>query len=203
MKILYFTIFTALVSLDSCEEKRSQAVDTGSEEAGTTMNETLASGGVTDEAVEASNSKPGTTEWITREQRSEVKVPEFEGTDIKLYGTDNYSVYSINKGLLFTTGSAGLKAEAEQSLRKISGAITERNKEGQISIFAYIDANDNPNYNRDVAERRAQAVKEWLQQEGNIDAKRIEVKPVVEVTPEAARSLGEHRFEIVVWNKNI
>lgn len=188
------------MSLDSCNEKRSQTADTGSEEAGTTMDETLASGGLADETVEASPHMPGTAEWFMYEQRPEVKVPEFEGTDIKLYETDEYSVYSINKGLLFATGSAGLKAEAEQSLRKVSGAITERNKEGEISIFGYIDANDNPNYNRDVAERRAQAVKEWLQQEGNIDAERIEVKPVVEVAHESASSMGDPRFEIVVWN---
>lgn len=131
----------------------------------------------------------------------EVSLPEFEGADIKVYEADEYSIYSIGKDLLFSIGSAGLKTGAEQSLKKVSSAITKRNKDGQMKIYAYIDASDNPNFNRDVAERRAQTISNWLQENGSKGGDHIEVQPVVELpeeTPTATKRQKGGRFEIIV-----
>lgn len=131
----------------------------------------------------------------------EVSLPEFEGADIKVYEADEYTIYSIGKDLLFSTGSAGLKTGAEQSLKKVSSAITKRNKDGQMKIYAYIDASENPNFNRDVAERRAQAISNWLQENGSMGGDHIVVQPVIEIPAEASTASKRQkggRFEIIV-----
>jgi len=165
-------------STDTSTEK-----DAGSEE--TTIDETVTSGGIAEEAEAESEAEPDAMATDAEAGLIEVEIPEFKDTEIKLYEAGGYSVYTFAKETIFTTGSAGLRTGAEQTLRKISSALNQRNKVGQIAIQAYIDATDNPNYNRDVAGRRVAAIKEWFQNEGKIESERIVANPVTEISSSA------------------
>lgn len=201
MNILYIIAYTAFFSFLSFWGGNNRVVEASTGINTVSINRTAPSAGVARQAIAASLLEPGIAEWVVKDTLPEVSLPEFVGTEIKLYEANGYSVYSIGKDLLFSTGSTGFKTGAEQSLKKISSAITQRNKEGQIRIYAYTEVSDNPNFNRDIAERRAQAVKEWLQKEGNVAGDRIVVQPIIEVSSESptdSRRQKDRRIEIVV-----
>lgn len=205
MKIVEIAMGAAFCVLTACSNNNERGIHTQAEEGGASMEETVASGGVTSEGAVDNTNEPGVPDWTAKDNLPEVSLSEFEGSDVKLYEADGYSVYSVAKEALFSAGSVGLKSDAEQSLRIISSALASRNKEGLIRIYGYMDVSENPNYKRDVAERRVQAIKDWLQKKGNIDGTRIAVQPVVEVTAssdEGAEARNEQRIEIVVRNKN-
>lgn len=200
IKIVAGAIIFLLVACDG----KNNTTETNSEVSETTIEETVVSGGKLDESTVDSVLVPSASEWSTSEELIEVSLPEFDGTEIRVYEGKGQSIYSIGKNVLFMTGSAGLRAGTEQSLRKVGNALAQRNKEGLIRIYGYIDATENPNYKRDMAERRIQALKEWLQNNSNIDGARIAVQPIVEL--QSASDNGDElqkdqRFEIVARNE--
>ncbi|MBC5775715.1 OmpA family protein [Pontibacter sp. KCTC 32443] len=134
-----------------------------------------------------------------------VNWPEFKDGDVEVRGNDKYSVYSLGENVLFDTDKAEIKKGAEANLQKISSSIAQRSKDGDIRIYGYTDAKGSAGYNEDLAKRRAEAVKNWLQKNGKIDASRISVHPVGEAKPvksneTAAGRQQNRRVEIAVRN---
>ncbi|MBB6609663.1 OmpA family protein [Pontibacter sp. Tf4] len=135
----------------------------------------------------------------------DVDWPEFKGSDVKVRGNDKYSVYVLEESILFDTDKAEIRKGAEDNLKKVSTSIAQRNKDGQIRIYGYTDAQGGAGYNKELAQKRAEAVKDWLQKNGNIAAARITVHSVGEAKPAASNETSKgrqlnRRVEIVVRN---
>jgi outer membrane protein OmpA-like peptidoglycan-associated protein len=147
----------------------------------------------------------GEADWDVDMNMPDVDWPEFKDTDVDVRGNDKYSVYSLGENILFDTDKAEIKTGAEANLQKISASIAKRSKEGQVRIYGYTDAKGSANYNKELAEKRAEAVKNWLQKQGNIDGSRLSVHPVGEGQPAESNATAKgrqqnRRVEIAVRN---
>ncbi len=134
-----------------------------------------------------------------------VNWPEFKDTDVEVRGNDKYSVYALGENVLFDTDKSDIKKSAEPNLQKISSSIMQRSKDGKVRIYGYTDAQGSAGYNKELAEKRAEAVKNWLQKNGKIDASRISMHPVGEAKPLETNATAQgrqqnRRVEIVVRN---
>lgn len=208
MKTVNIIVGAVIFFMVACSENRNRIEDISTEANETTLDETVASGGQAEESMSGNAANSAASETNRSEGLVEVALPQFEDSDIKYFTGENYSIYSIGKTSLFATGSASLRSGADQSLEKLSSTLLQRNKEGQISMRAYIDASENPNFKTDVAQRRLQAVKDWLINQGNIDGSRITEQDVVDVgssstdAVDAAEQDKEYRIEIIVRDAN-
>lgn len=208
MKIFTIIVGAVIFLLTACSEDNKRIEDSNTEVNETTFDETVASGGRTDESMPDVINEPAASDLDTEEGPHEIVEPKFKGTDIKLYEAEGHSIYSIGKSSLFATGSTSLRSGAEQNLEKVSNAIAQRNKEGQIMIYGYIDASENPNFKTDVTQRRLQAIKDWLINQGGIDGSRITDQTIIDVGPSspgegnATEQEKQHRIEIIVRDTN-
>jgi outer membrane protein OmpA-like peptidoglycan-associated protein len=114
-------------------------------------------------------------------------------------------VYSLGEKLLFDTDKAELRADAKNNLQQVVTSINQRYANGNIRLYGFTDATAGKEYNKELSEKRAENVKNWLTQNGKIDASRISVHPMGEASPEASNKTEagrqqNRRVEIVAMN---
>jgi outer membrane protein OmpA-like peptidoglycan-associated protein len=127
---------------------------------------------------------------------------EISDREVEVRGTDNYSIYGLGADVLFDKGKATLRSGAEASLRQISQSINQRYQNGVVRIYGFTDNDGQAQENMQLSLQRADAVKNWLQQNGNITADRISVHPMGEQRPQANNTTEQgkqqnRRVEIV------
>lgn len=208
--ILYLT-FALLGAITACdkmskqtEANRNEASEATADTAVAFENEnepdSAADGSIVD--IDAS----GDADWNNIDMNlPDVNWPEFNDSDVKVRGNDKYSVYVLEERILFDTDKSDIKKSAEDNLKKVSASIAQRNKDGQVRIYGYTDAQGSAGYNKGLAQKRAEAVKDWLQKNGNTAAARITVHSVGEAKPAASNASDKgrqlnRRVEIVVRN---
>jgi outer membrane protein OmpA-like peptidoglycan-associated protein len=125
--------------------------------------------------------------------------------DFEVRGTDKYSVYSVGENLLFDTDKATLRSDAKQSLDQIAASLKQRYNGGQIRIYGHADATADASHNQELSQQRAEAVKNWLVSNGNIDGANISIQPMGEAEPVASNQTEQgrqmnRRVEIVAMN---
>ncbi|QHT69554.1 OmpA family protein [Rhodocytophaga rosea] len=151
-----------------------------------------------DTALEAS-------EWIGVDlDNHQVRVPEITVKDVEVRENDRYTNYSLDETILFESGVSALRPQAQESLQQIAASISNRSK-GKIRIYGYTDSKESAASNKELSKQRAEAVKQWLVQEGKMDASRISIHPMGESKPEASNKTEagrqqNRRVEIVVMN---
>ncbi|MDQ4139702.1 MAG: OmpA family protein [Bacteroidota bacterium] len=128
---------------------------------------------------------------------------EITDADITVRGDENYAIYSVDETILFDTDKNTIKPAAAEKLKQISASMGKRFANGQVRIYGHTDAKGSAGYNLQLAEERAEAVKNWLTQNGNITDDRISLHPVGEAQPVASNATSEgrqqnRRVEIVV-----
>jgi outer membrane protein OmpA-like peptidoglycan-associated protein len=136
-----------------------------------------------------------------------VQYPELtlSSPDFEVRGTETYSIYSLGENLLFDTDQATLRTEARQNLEQIAASLKQRYNGGQIRIYGHADARADASYNQQLSEQRAEAVKNWLVSNGNIDSANISIEPMGESAPVASNQTPQgrqmnRRVEIVAIN---
>src|SRR5260370_32386185 len=77
--------------------------------------------------------------------------------------------------LLFDYDSANLRDGARDSLQKL-GRLIQRNPQAVFRVEGHTDSFGSDDYNIDLSQRRAETVKDWLVQNMNIDANRIQTR---------------------------
>jgi outer membrane protein OmpA-like peptidoglycan-associated protein len=77
--------------------------------------------------------------------------------------------------LLFDYDSANLREGATASLQKL-GRLIQRNPQAVFRVEGHTDSFGSDDYNIDLSQRRAETVKDWLVQNMNIDANRIQTR---------------------------
>ncbi|MCB2409438.1 OmpA family protein [Hymenobacter lucidus] len=143
---------------------------------------------------------------MTKAKLADVKYPEVNVADVSVRGNDEYSVYGVEETVLFDTDKAEIKAGASKALEQISASIGQRYATGPVYIMGFADSRGDKSYNRELSEKRANAVKTWLSQNGKIDASRVSVEPMGETQPVASNATAEgrqqnRRVEIAVRTK--
>jgi len=117
---------------------------------------------------------------------------EVSNRDIDVRSGDNYAIYGLGENVLFDTDKATLKKGAEDNLKQIAASINKRYNGGEVRVFGYTDAQGNTASNKELSQQRADAVRNWLSQNG-VDANRISVHARGEDNPAASNNSEEGR----------
>jgi len=125
----------------------------------------------------------------------DVKLPEVKLPDLKVRGNDSLTAYSVGEKVLFDTDKSEIRPAAEKSLKQISASIVQRYPEGKIRIYGFTDSTDTKSYNKELSEKRAEAVKQWLVKNGNITETRVSIHPMGESHPVASNDTAKGRQE--------
>lgn len=121
-----------------------------------------------------------------------VKYEEITDQNINVQGNTSYGIYSIGESVLFDEGKAELRSNAKANLNQIKSSLLKRYEGSDIRVYGYTDTEGSSETNKDLAARRANAVKDWLQTNG-IDASRISVNAVGEARPAASNATEQGR----------
>lgn len=96
------------------------------------------------------------------------------------------------QGILFDTGSDRLRPESTPTLKEI-GEMLKAHADLRIRIEGHTDNVGNPDFNQKLSERRAAAVKTFLEKEYGIDGSRLEAQGFGDTRPVASNDTPEGR----------
>lgn len=143
--------------------------------------------------------------WDLSPDLPNVRYDEVTSKDVTVRGNEQYSVYSVDEAVFFDTDKSELKPTAKTTLEQITGSIGKRFADKQVRVMGFADARGSKDYNEELSAKRAEAVKNWLVQNGKIDGSRVSVEPMGEEAPAASNATAagrqqNRRVEIVVRN---
>ena len=101
----------------------------------------------------------------------------------------------MDEKVLFDTNKADIKSGAAASLAQITGSIGQRYGTSQVRVMGFTDSRGDKDYNKDLSEKRAEAVKNYLVATGKIDAARVSVEPMGAAMPVASNATAAGRKE--------
>ncbi|HEX8326924.1 MAG TPA: OmpA family protein [Hymenobacter sp.] len=194
MKTTFLTLLAATVLLASCETKRSETKDQLAEAGQDTAVMTRDGQTAGDVAASAANSVDNAWD-MTKAKLADVKFKEINLPGVSVRGDSTYNVYSVDETVLFDTDKSEIKSTAAATLQQITGSIGQRYSNGQVRVMGFADSRGDKNYNRELSEKRAEAVKKYLVSNGKIDASRVSVEPMGESNPAATNATPEGRQE--------
>ena len=94
-------------------------------------------------------------------------------------------------GIYFDTDKASLKAESTATLEQVLGLLQQR-PQLRLTVAGHTDAAASDAHNRELSERRAQAVVAWLVEKG-VDAARLQAEGHGESRPVAGNDSAQGR----------
>src|SRR4030095_15383961 len=156
-----------------------------------------------DDAISSKEKKA--TDWNELDWNSPViKYDEVKSKDVSIHGNDKYAIYSVNEKVLFNSGEATIRKQAEQNLNEIASAI-ENHSNGGIRVYGYTDSTDTKESNKELSKERADAVRDYLTSKEKIPEDRISVYAEGENNPVANNGTSQgrqqnRRVEIVAMN---
>jgi outer membrane protein OmpA-like peptidoglycan-associated protein len=122
-----------------------------------------------------------------------VNYEEITDTSINVRGNSNYGIYGLGENILFDEGKSAVRTTAEPNLHQIVNSINKRYSGGEIRVYGFTDATGSAGYNKELAEQRAEAVRNWLVKNGKLDENRISLHPIGEAQPAATNATSEGR----------
>lgn len=122
-----------------------------------------------------------------------VAYSEITDKNIDVRGNNNYGIYGLGENILFDEGKSTLRSSAEANLKQIAASIGQRYNGGNVRVYGHTDAVGSAGYNKELAEQRAQAVRDWLVKNGNITEGNISLHAVGESQPVASNATEEGR----------
>ncbi|RTQ53560.1 OmpA family protein [Hymenobacter gummosus] len=143
--------------------------------------------------------------WDIDVDLPDARFEEITTKDVTVRGDERYSVYSVDEAVFFDTDKSELKPTAKTTLEQITGSIGKRFADKQVRVMGFADSRGDKNYNKELSAQRAEAVKNWLVQNGKIDGSRVSLEPMGEEAPAASNATAagrqqNRRVEIVVKN---
>jgi outer membrane protein OmpA-like peptidoglycan-associated protein len=185
------SLMAAVALLASCETKHSETKDQLAEAGQDTAVMTRDGRTAGDVATSASDDT-----WdLTKAKLADVKYKEITQTGVSVRGDDTYNVYSVDETVLFDTDKAAIKPSAAAALDQIAGSIGQRFGQSQVRVMGFADSRGAKDYNKELSEQRAEAVKNYLVSKGKIDAARVSVEPMGETNPTATNATASGRQE--------
>jgi outer membrane protein OmpA-like peptidoglycan-associated protein len=134
-----------------------------------------------------------------------VSYEEITDKTVNVRGANNYAIYSVGENILFDEGKSTIRSNAEKNLKQIAGSIEKRYKEGEIRVYGHTDSVGSSAANKQLAEQRAEAVRDWLLKNGKVPESRISLHSIGESEPVASNASEKgreqnRRVEIVARN---
>lgn len=137
----------------------------------------------------------------TREMREQAERMQQQISDLEARPTDRGLVLTLGSDVLFDFDSADLREGAQRSINRIAEFLDEYS-ERQVLVEGFTDSTGTRDYNLDLSERRASAVRTALIDQG-VEESRIRTRgfgpdyPVASNDNEAGRQLNR-RVEVVI-----
>ena len=125
---------------------------------------------------------------------ADVKFKEITLPGVSVRGDGTYNVHSIEEKVLFDTGKADIRPGTAEALKQITGSIEQRYNSSQVRVMGFADPHGAKDYNKDLSEKRAGAVKNYLVT-GNTVAARVSAEPMGEAMPVASNTTAAGRQE--------
>jgi outer membrane protein OmpA-like peptidoglycan-associated protein len=119
--------------------------------------------------------------------------PEITDTNINVRSSNNYGIYGMGENILFDQGKSTIRQDAERNLKQIGTSLGQRYNGADIRVYGFTDAVGSAGHNKQLAEQRAQAVKDWLTKNASITANKISLEPIGEAQPAASNATAEGR----------
>ncbi|MCX2740652.1 OmpA family protein [Pontibacter anaerobius] len=119
--------------------------------------------------------------------------PEMKEAGVEVRASNEYNIYGMDDKVLFDTDKAEIRPEGEEKLQQIAEEIKSLPPNGPIRIFGHADARAGNEYNKELSADRANAVKDWLQNKGGIDANRLSIEAMGETAPRATNETARGR----------
>jgi len=104
--------------------------------------------------------------------------------------TERETIIDLSTDILFDFDKATIKPEAIPSLIRLARLIRQ-SKSGAIQLNGFTDSKGTDEYNLNLSERRAEAVKQWLASKGSVDEERLQTKGFGENQPVAPNSKAD------------
>ena len=120
---------------------------------------------------------------------------ELKDTSVQVKANNDYAVYSLKEAILFEPGKDSIGEIGAKKLAQISGSAEKRFAGGKIIIYGYTDSTGTAVSNKELALKRADAVKSWLIRNGKVIPNRISVRTQGESNPVSPNSTVEGRAE--------
>lgn len=111
---------------------------------------------------------------------------EITDTAIIVRGNQKYTIYSLGENVLFAKDDSKLQANASARLNQIVTSLQKRYKNASIGIYGHTDSTGTAGHNKALGAERANAVKDWLIENGGVDAEMVSVQSVGETKPLAS-----------------
>lgn len=94
---------------------------------------------------------------------------------IEIRGNDRYTIYGLGENILFATDQSNIQKNADRQLKQISASLKKRFDGASIAVYGNADASGTAGHNKELGAERAEAVKNWLVENGGIPADKISV----------------------------
>jgi outer membrane protein OmpA-like peptidoglycan-associated protein len=173
--------------------------DVNNNDTTTSMNTT----GNADTTANTSNVLAATEGWEGIDFNApKADYPEINNKNVEVQENDQYAIYSLGQDILFDVDKSAIRQGAEKNLDDIAASIKKRYDNKKIRINGFADATGSKDYNQQLSEERAAAVKAVLVKDG-IDSDNISLESFGESHPVATNSTAKgrqqnRRAEIVV-----
>ncbi len=191
------SLFAALTLLASCDNLNKQEAKTKDEPQEATKDTAVVyrDGQTAGDAASNATNTVGNAFSVAKNKLKDVKFAEVNLPDISVRGDDDYSVYGLEEKVLFDTGKSEIKASASNALNQVAASIGQRYGKNQIQVMGFADSRGDKDFNKELSEKRAEAVKNWLVTNGKMDASRLSVEPMGEAMPAASNATAAGRKE--------
>ncbi|WP_460919246.1 OmpA family protein [Pontibacter brevis] len=198
MSTRIMTLLLAAGLMVGCSETNKEVEDTGdvrelaSEDTAVMYQDMAARERLTADGLEVKDM--GESFWTGIDVNAPVvSNPRITGNDIETRRGQGYDLYLMDERVLFDLDKAELRPGAEDKLRSIAESINEASPSGPVRIFGHTDSLASASYNQQLAQERANTVKNWLQNNTDIDAARLTTHAVGEAQPRATNETAAGR----------
>jgi outer membrane protein OmpA-like peptidoglycan-associated protein len=200
MKWIVFAVGLSSLSLVSCRAE-SPPVSTSLQSAPATVTQLEPPTLIESTKLETS-SNPSTTTTITPVQQAI--------TDLKAQRTPEGLRINLPENILFDFDKSEIQPNAKPTLQKLS-ILLKNYKNAPTEIRGHTDSKGNDDYNQDLSERRANAVKTYLVQNFQVNGDRLASKGFGKTQPIASNTKSDgsddpegrqknRRVEVIIHN---
>ncbi|EOR94387.1 Putative outer membrane protein [Arcticibacter svalbardensis MN12-7] len=124
---------------------------------------------------------------------------EVTDKDISVSGNDAYTIYTLGENVIFPTDQNILQGSATAKLKQISSSLNKRFKGASIGIYGSTDSTGTVGHNKQLGAERAEAVKNWMIENADIEANKISVHSLGESKPVSNNATASGRKQ----NRNV
>ena len=122
-------------------------------------------------------------------------LDEVTDSAIIVKGNDKYTIYSLGENVLFPANESTLQSNAAEKLHQVAASVLKRYKTSEIAIYGHTDSVGSASENKALGTSRANAVRDWMVNEGHIDGAKITVHSLGEQKPVATNATEKGRAQ--------